>query len=54
MSNDPRWLSLKDSEKLEYLREWCDRLTRGVEEQRAVTQSLHERLQRVERKLETS
>jgi hypothetical protein len=47
----PAWDKMTDEQKLSYLREWCERLSRGVEEQRAVSQNLHERLLMVEAKV---
>jgi len=51
----PAWNDMDPSEKFEFLHEWCERLSRAVEEQRGVSQSLHKRLRKVEAKVaETS
>ncbi len=51
----PAWKDMTDPQRFDFLNEWCARLSSAIEEQRAVSQSLQERLSRVEAKIaETS
>jgi hypothetical protein len=47
----PTWADMTDKQKFDFLHEWCERLSRAMEQQQAVTQSLHERLRVVEGKV---
>jgi hypothetical protein len=42
---------MTDHQKLEFLSEWCGRLSRAIKEQRATSQTFHDRLLRVEAKV---
>jgi len=47
----PAWKEMTPTQKFDFLHDWCERLSHAVEEQRAVAQSLHERLREVEAKV---
>ncbi len=47
----PAWKDMTVEQKCDFLHEWCERLSRAVEQQASVCQSLHERLRAVEAKL---
>jgi len=47
----PAWKDMTAHQKFEFLNEWCARLSVEFENQRAVSQSLHERLRQVEAKV---
>jgi uncharacterized protein YmfQ (DUF2313 family) len=47
----PAWKDMTAREKFEFLNEWCARLSVALEDQRAVSQSLQERLRQVEAKV---
>jgi hypothetical protein len=48
MAQYPAWDQMSDEQKFAYLREWCERLSRAIEDLRGTVQNLHERLRRVE------
>ena len=45
------WDKMTDQQKFDFLHEWCDRISRAVQHEQAISESLHERLRRVEVKL---
>jgi len=47
----PAWKDMTAHQKFEFLNDWCARLSVALEDQQAVSQSLHERLRQVEAKV---
>ena len=46
----PAWKEMTDEEKFDFLHQWCENLSRSVQQQGAWIQHLHERLRAVEAK----
>ena len=44
----PEWYIMINAEKIEYLGNWCDQLSRSLAEAQNSIQLLHERLQKIE------
>ena len=50
MPRFPAWSEMPDQQKLEYLHEWCRRLSEVVDQLRATNQLLNERVRELEGK----
>lgn len=42
------WQQMTDSQKIDYLRQWCEQLTRALEQRAAQIDRLEERLRAIE------
>lgn len=51
MPDYPDWDQMSDQQKLDYLREWCERMTKQIERHGAWINDLSTRLQKVEAKV---
>jgi hypothetical protein len=50
MMGFPAWVTMAAEQKCEFLHEWCENLTRKVQNQETTIERLHGRLQEVEAK----
>jgi hypothetical protein len=51
MTNYPAWKDMTDHQKLEFLYEWCERMSREIQSQGGWIHGLHARLEKVEAKV---